>query len=45
VRLPDATTLLVDTGGLGGRSSFDIGARVVAPAIWARGVGVSTGCC
>jgi competence protein ComEC len=39
VRLPDATTLLVDTGGLGGQSSFDIGARVVAPAIWARGVG------
>jgi competence protein ComEC len=26
VRLPDATTLLVDTGGLGGQSSFDIGA-------------------
>ena len=39
VRLPDATTLLVDTGGLGGQSSFDIGARVVAPAIWTRGVG------
>jgi competence protein ComEC len=39
VRLPDATTLLVDTGGLGGQSSFDIGARVVAPTIWTRGVG------
>jgi competence protein ComEC len=39
IRLPDASTLLVDTGGLGGQSSFDIGARVVAPAIWARGVG------
>ena len=39
VHLPDATTLLVDAGGLGGQSSFDIGARVVAPAIWARGAG------
>jgi competence protein ComEC len=39
IRLPDGSTLLVDTGGLGGQSSFDIGARVVAPAVWARAVG------
>jgi len=39
VTLPDATTLLVDTGGLGMDAAFDIGARVVAPAIWARRVG------
>jgi competence protein ComEC len=39
VRLPDASALLVDTGGLGGQSAFDIGARVVAPAIWTRRVG------
>jgi competence protein ComEC len=39
VRLPDASTLLVDAGGPGGESSFDIGARVVAPAVWAHRVG------
>src|SRR5690606_33338502 len=26
-------------GGLAGTSAFDVGARVVAPALWARGVG------
>ena len=39
IELPDATTVLVDTGGLGIEARFDIGARVVAPAIWARGIG------
>lgn len=34
-----AEPLLVDTGGaLFGGGSFDIGTRVVAPALWARGV-------
>ena len=35
---PDGTTLLVDTGGLSGSSRFDIGDRVVGPALRARGV-------
>jgi competence protein ComEC len=36
VQFPGGDTLLVDTGGtLGG---FDIGSRVVAPALWALGV-------
>jgi len=36
VQFPERQTLLVDTGGaLGG---FDVGARVVAPALWALGV-------
>ena len=39
VELPDTTTLLVDAGGLGGDARFDVGARVVAPTIWARGIG------
>lgn len=39
VELPTGDRLLVDTGGAGGQSSFDIGARVVAPALWARGIG------
>ena len=33
VRLPRGSTLLVDAGGLGFASSFDIGDRVVAPVI------------
>jgi competence protein ComEC len=40
VQPPDGRALLVDTGGspfAGG--AFDIGARVLAPALWARGVG------
>ncbi len=37
VRAPDGATLLVDAGGLA-RSSFDIGARIVAPSLWALGV-------
>ena len=36
---PDATTMLVDAGGLGGMARFDMGARVVAPAMWARRIG------
>jgi competence protein ComEC len=39
IQFPDATTLLVDAGGVGGRARLDIGARVVAPALWAHGVG------
>jgi len=36
--LPDGHSLLVDAGGLGGVSSFDVGERVVVPAIWASGL-------
>lgn len=39
VEFPDATTMLVDSGGLGRTGGFDIGARVVAPAMWARRIG------
>jgi competence protein ComEC len=39
VEFPDRSTLLVDTGGIPfGGGTFDIGARVLAPALWARGV-------
>lgn len=38
VRFPDGATLLVDTGGLPGSSSFDIGDRVVAPVLRRHGV-------
>jgi competence protein ComEC len=41
VRFPDDSTMLVDAGGSSGR--FDVGARVVSPALWAlgrRGLGV-----
>ena len=37
VQLPDRRSLLVDTGGSLLGSSFDIGGRVVAPALWALG--------
>lgn len=37
VELPGGKTLLVDAGGAGG-SAFDIGRRVIAPVVWARGV-------
>ena len=37
VRLPDARTLLVDAGGLAG-TAFDVGDRVVGPALRALGV-------
>ena len=38
LRLPDGRALLVDAGGLGGQPRFDVGERVVAPALWALGV-------
>ena len=38
VRFPSGRTLLVDAGGLGGTSRFDVGERVVAPALWQLGV-------
>jgi competence protein ComEC len=38
VRFPTGRTLLVDAGGLGGKTRFDIGERVVAPALWHLGV-------
>jgi competence protein ComEC len=38
VRFPGGGSLLVDAGGLGGGTRFDVGERVVAPAAWALGV-------
>jgi competence protein ComEC len=38
VRFPSGASWLIDAGGMPGRSAFDIGARVVAPALWAMGV-------
>ncbi len=39
VQFPDRSTLLVDAGGIPfGGGSFDMGARVLAPALWSRGV-------
>ena len=39
MQFPDGRVLLVDAGGsVFGSGSFDIGARVVAPSLWARGV-------
>ena len=38
VRFPSGRTLLVDAGGLGGTARFDVGERVVAPALWHFGV-------
>ena len=37
-QFPSGRTLLVDAGGLGGTARFDIGERVVAPALWQFGV-------
>ena len=39
VEFPDGRRWLVDAGGLPGSQTFDIGERVVAPALWARGTG------
>ncbi len=36
LQAPSGQTLLVDSGGLGG--GFDIGGRIVTPALWALGV-------
>jgi len=38
IRLPGGHTILVDAGGLGGGARFDVGERVVVPAVWALGV-------
>jgi competence protein ComEC len=39
IQLPDRTNLLVDTGGVPyGAGGFDLGSRVLAPALWMRGV-------
>jgi competence protein ComEC len=37
LQFPGGTSMLVDAGGLTG-TTFDMGARVVAPALWALGV-------
>ncbi len=37
VQLPDRRSVLVDTGGSLTGSTFDIGGRVIAPALWALG--------
>jgi competence protein ComEC len=39
IEFPDGQRWLVDAGGLPGGGRFDVGARVVAPALWWRGVG------
>jgi competence protein ComEC len=39
IQFPDATTMVVDAGGLGADARFDVGARVVAPVLWHRRVG------
>jgi competence protein ComEC len=39
VTLPNGRTLLVDTGGVSVRGDFDIGERVIGPALRARGLG------
>jgi competence protein ComEC len=38
VRFPSGRTILVDAGGLGGMTRFDVGERVIAPALWHLGV-------
>ena len=39
LELPDSSRVLVDTGGAPfGGGSFDVGRRVLAPALWARGI-------
>jgi competence protein ComEC len=38
VRFPDGRSLVVDCGGLGAGASFDVGERVVSPALRALGV-------
>jgi competence protein ComEC len=39
VRFPNGSSMLVDAGGLGGAVSFDVGDRVVGPALRHVGVG------
>jgi competence protein ComEC len=38
VRFPDARTMLVDAGGSRTGGSFDVGMRVIAPALWRHDV-------
>src|SRR5688572_6094826 len=39
LELPDTSRVLVDAGGAPfGGGSFDVGSRVLAPALWARGI-------
>jgi competence protein ComEC len=39
LQFPDRSTLLVDAGGTPfGSTAFDVGERVLAPALWARGL-------
>jgi competence protein ComEC len=38
LQLAGGRSILVDAGGLGAVSSFDVGERVVAPTLWALGV-------
>ena len=38
LELPDGPDILVDTGGAPFGDTLDIGARVLAPALWARGL-------
>ncbi len=39
LELPDLSRIQIDTGGIPfGSSGFDIGARVVGPSLWARGI-------
>jgi competence protein ComEC len=38
LQMPDGDRMLVDAGGTPFGGAFDIGARVLAPALWARGV-------
>ncbi len=39
VQFPNGQRWLIDAGGLPGQTAFDVGSRIVAPALWARGVG------
>jgi len=39
VEFPNGERWLVDAGGLPGSVTYDIGERVVAPSLWARGTG------
>ena len=39
VEFPNGARWLVDAGGLPGALTFDVGERVVAPSLWARGTG------
>lgn len=38
LELPNGSSMLVDSGGAPSGGTFDIGGRVLAPALWARGV-------